>query len=97
MIDDDSMMMIMVQYRAIVRSGDDEHENQNLPSIENNQRFDASQLKAEFTMGPSCPGPGRTESKIPFGYWADWALCRNGVTGKNVGKEKTNEKTDGKR
>ena len=48
-------------------------------------------------MGPSCPGPGRTESKIPCGYWANWALCRNGVTGKNVGKEKTNEKTDGKR
>ena len=46
MIDDDSMMMIMVQYRAIVRSGDDEHENQNQP-IENNQRFDASQLKGK--------------------------------------------------
>ena len=42
-------------------------------------------------MGPSCPGPGIT---MLSGYWAS---CRNGVTGKNVGKEKTNEKTDGKR
>jgi hypothetical protein len=48
-------------------------------------------------MGPSCLGPGIIESKILCGFWADWASCRNGVTGQNVGKVKTNEKNDGKR